>query len=93
MENTMHTQPHPLAGKTVIVAAGAFTGLEYRLEDWWDHLTGKTWLQSASAGNPAALEYVGRAGVENVPPDYEVVYGKIGAYGKLIHVSQLGEAK
>jgi hypothetical protein len=84
-----HSDPHPLAGKTVKIAVGAFAGSDYRLEDWWDHLTGKSWMYSD--GNPAAMEYAIRSGLEALPLDDDVVYGKIGAYGQLIHVSQLGE--
>lgn len=85
----MHDAKHPLAGKMVTVKAGKFAGETYRLEDWWDHLTGKSW--GDSEGNPACIEYAMRAGMEGLPDDDEVVYGKIGAFGKLIHVSQLGE--
>lgn len=85
----MHIQPHPLAGRTVMVAAGEFEGQQYRLEDWWDKLTGGSW--GDAAGNPAAIDYAIRAALEGMPGDDEVVYGHIGSFGKLIHVSQLGE--
>jgi len=43
-------------------------------------------------GNPAALDYALRRAVDGLPLDDEVVYGKLGAFGKLIHVSQLPTA-
>jgi hypothetical protein len=90
----MHTESHPLAGKTVTLETGGdklqgqvVTGAHFRIEDWWDHLTGKSW--SVSAGNPAAMHYGFRAGNNHLPSDDEVVYGKIGAFGHLVHVSEL----
>jgi hypothetical protein len=78
----MHTDVHPLAGQTVTLT----TGDEYRLEDWWDHLTGKSWQDSQQI---AAWNYASMAVTNNLPLDDEVVYGKIGALGYLVHVSQI----
>jgi hypothetical protein len=80
----MHTDVHPLAGQTVTLVSGH----EYRLEDWWDHLTGKSWQDSQQI---AAWNYASMAVAENLPLDDEVVYGKIGALGYLVHVSQIAE--
>lgn len=82
-----HKQSHPLAGKTVTIKKGKFKDKEYRVEDWWDKLTGGSWLDAQ--GNPACLLYAIRAGFEGLPPDDEVVYGKIGALGNLVHESEL----
>lgn len=79
----MHNEEHPLAGQTVTLK----NGTEYRLEDWWDHLTGKGW--GYSDGNPAALNYAMRLAGTDLPWDDEVVYGKIGAFGYLIHVNEI----
>lgn len=53
----MHSESHPLAGQTVKVdfgAGGNIEGIqEYRVEDWWDKLTGGSWM--VATGNPAAL--------------------------------------
>lgn len=78
----MHTESHPLAGKTVKAL-----GEEYRLEDWWDVLTGGSWMNAD--GNPAAMNYAVRSAVAGLPLDDEVVYGKVGAFGHLVHVSEL----
>ena len=93
---TLHTESHPLAGKTVLLKlkltdyrSGIIEGQGFRIEDWWDKLTGKSW--GASAGNPAAMKYAIRAGVSGLPTDDKVVYGKIGGFDHLIHESELGE--
>jgi tRNA G37 N-methylase Trm5 len=102
----MHDTKHPWAGKTVMLTSGQFAGQQYRIEDWWDHLTGKSW--GDSEGNPAAIDFAFRHAVDSMAifklspktdadrqrlldaaNDDEVVYGHIGAYGKLIHISQL----
>lgn len=83
-----HTERHPLSGQTVTVNIG--NGPEqYQVEDWWDHLTGGSWM--LADGNPAALGYAIRTAfkVPSVPTDDEVVYGKIGGLGYLVHVSEI----
>lgn len=95
---TMHDSAHPLAGQTVEVTLRGFNpdrvppsgvlATEYRIEDWWDKLTGGSWM--SAEGNPAALIYAARAGAAGLPVDNEVVYGKIGSAGYLVHVSELG---
>ena len=44
-----------------------------------------------SQGNPACIKYAFRSGFGGLPPDNEVVYGKVGALGYLVHSSELGE--
>lgn len=85
----MHKQAHELADKMVTITSGQFAGEKYRVEDWWDRVAGKSW--TICEGNPACLEYAIRSADERLPMNDEVVYGKIGSFGKLIHVSQLGE--
>lgn len=93
----MHDEVHPLAGQTVILNDQAVDNLTgevvpgsfYRIEDWWDHMTGGSWM--AAEGNPAALKFAMRAGFSTLPVDDEVVYGKIGSFGHLVHASELGE--
>ena len=90
----MRTQ-HPLAGKTVRLKLATadqdnLDGSEYRLEDWWANVSGGSWMEAN--GNPAAIKYAFRIGFATNPPaDDEVVYGKVGLYGHLIHVSEIGE--
>jgi hypothetical protein len=93
----MHENSHPLAGATVLIKDGVLDpvqemvvgGAEYRIEDWWDTLTGGSWQMAQ--GNIAAIQYALRVAGTGVPLDDEVVYGKIGGLGHLVHVSELSE--
>lgn len=62
-------------------------GTEYHIEGYWDEITGTSWM--FSDGNPAALNYAMRAAVAGLPIDNDVLYGKIGAFGFLIHRSEV----
>lgn len=84
----MHTEPHILAGKVATLATkGPWgeAGAVYRVEDWWDRINGKS-LQD-SPGNPAVLTYMART--TKPLNDDDVVYGKVGPYGHIVHVSEL----
>lgn len=81
-----HPQQSPLAGKSIAITSGDFAGEFLLVEDWWDRVVGRSWM--VCDGNPACLEYAVR-GAGRTPIDDEVVYGKIGSLGKLIHVSEL----
>lgn len=94
----VHSQPHPLAGKTVQVfpkgkhlpaqdGRGVIDGHAYRVEDYWDRIVGMSW--TLSVDNQAARAYAIRNSADNLPLDDEVLYGKIGSLGYLIHVSEL----
>ena len=86
-----HTEPHPLAGQTVLISndADEIGGEEFVVEDYWDRITGKSWM--ISDGNPACIHYAMRIGFQEkqVPTDDEVLYGKVGFFGKLVHVSEI----
>jgi hypothetical protein len=83
------------SGKTVKIKNGFVdpyngkipAGSEYRVEGYWDEITGKSW--GYSDGVPAAMNYGMRAGLSGLPWDDEVLYGKIGAFGFLVHVSEV----
>lgn len=81
----VHQHAHPLAGQSVQVKGGFFAGQTYLIEDWWDRVAGRSWM--VSDGNPACIEYAMTS--FGKPIDDEVVYGKIGGLGKLIHVCDL----
>ena len=83
----MAREPHPLAGQEVTIADGQFAGDRYRVEDWWQNVTGKSWM--ACDGNPACIEYAVRSACEHLPCNNDVVYGHISGLGYLIHASQL----
>jgi hypothetical protein len=72
--------------KNLVVA-----GAEYQIEDLWIKVAGKSWMDSD--GNPAAMLYGFRAGVTGLPADNDVLYGKIGGLGCLVHVSEIEVAK
>ena len=93
----MHTEEHPFAGQTVGIRFAdpghpQVDGMdhEFRVEDWWDRVAGKSWM--FSDGNPAALSYALRSGAALLPIDDDVVYGKIGAFGHLVHRSEIVRA-
>ena len=79
----------PLAGQTVTIKTGEFAGQEYRVEDWWENVYGKSWTHCN--GNPACLKFAMRTGFSDIPipTDNEVLYGKIGSFGELINASEL----
>lgn len=89
-----HNEAHPYAGKTVLLKtevrdpSGTYpAGTEYRIEDWNDRVLGGSWMYAD--GNISAFNYAIRSVTSNVPLDNEVVYGKIGGLGYLVHVSEL----
>lgn len=93
----MTTTRTDYAGKTVVlndkaqdpVQGAVVPGNVYRIEGYWDVITGGSWMDAH--GNPAALQYAMRAGFASLPIDNNVVYGKIGPFGHLVHVSELGD--
>ena len=95
----MHKESHPFAGQTVVlndnVAKDVTQGLVrpgevYRVEDWWDRVSGGSWMDAT--GNFAAMHYAVRSS-QGLPLDDEVVYGKIGHFGHIVHVSELGSVQ
>ena len=42
-----------------------------------------------SNGNPACMKYEMCSGIAGLPLDDEVLYGKIGRFGELIHVREI----
>jgi hypothetical protein len=63
-------------------------GQEMVVEDWWLNVYGESWMWAK--GNPAALKYALRTGFAcDVPTDDNVLYGKVGLFGHLVHVSEV----
>lgn len=94
MSGIVHGEKSPLAGGRVRLKAAAyhpqvpdFGGSVILIEDWHDRVVGRSWRDCS--GNPAALIYGLRAGMRLLPPDDEVLYGKIDNAGHLVHVSEL----
>jgi hypothetical protein len=89
-----HNTSSEFAGKKVVLKDAAthpqfakFGGQEFVVEDWWDRVAGKSWM--ISDGNPACLIYTIRSAHNSLPLDDEVVYGKLGMMGCLVHVSEI----
>jgi hypothetical protein len=83
----MHDQPFPGAGQTFVIKGGKLDGQQIVVEDWWDRVAGKSWMDCD--GNPACLKYAVRSALAGLPLSDEVLYGKIGYFGELVHVSEL----
>ena len=94
----IHKEPSILSRKTVTIKKGVshpqlgdMTGMEYEVEDWWDRDSGGSWM--TANGNPACLIYAVRKAQNNLPMDNEVLYGKIGPFGHLVHISEIEGGK
>lgn len=89
----MIREKHELAGKTVVLNCKPdpdnLNGQEFTVEDWQINVMGRSWM--FCNGNSACLKYAMRSSFSDLPLDNEVVYGKVGALGHLVHVSELGE--
>ena len=91
----VHQAAHPLAGQIVTISNGVEdpaqsavrTGAKYKIEDWWDRVSGRRWGEAN--GNPACIHYAMRAAANMIIPDDEVLYGKIDGFGHLVHVSEI----
>ena len=79
----IHQKEFDLAGQNVKLKNGEV----FRVEDWADRVLGGSWM--FQKGNPCAIKYAIRAGCEGLPTDNEVLYGKIGAFGEMVHVSEI----
>ncbi len=82
-----HPEQSPLADRTMVIAKGELAGAQILIEDWWDRIAGRSWM--ACDGNPACIIYAMRD--LDTPLDDEVVYGKVGSSGTLVHVTFLGD--
>jgi len=92
--NHIHPEPSKFAGKKVRIKQEVvhpqfkdFGGSEFLVEDWWDRVAGESWMYCE--GNPACLTYAVRSGLLGLPIDNEVLYGKVGLYGHLVHISEI----
>lgn len=91
----IHTERHPLAGKTVKIRQSAthnqdpeFGGSDFHVEDWADKVINCSWMDAR--GNPAALIYAMRSATNDLPCNDNVVYGKTdNGLGHLVHVTEL----
>lgn len=96
----IHAEASPLAGTTVRIREGVkdpvqgavVGGAEYRVEDWWDRVGSQPW--GMAQDNPACLHYAMRIISQDpaIPVDGDVLYGKIGYFGHLVHISEVDGA-
>lgn len=66
-----------------------FGGSIIEIEGYWSEVHGEEWSKSVDSGNPAAIVYMMRIINNKLPIDNNVLYGKIGSFGHLVHVSEL----
>jgi hypothetical protein len=85
----MHKEKSPIAGGFMFIKSGVpeLGDKIIHIEDWWDRISGKSWM--FCNGNPAAMGYGIRAGLDHLPIDDEVLYGHIDGLGYLVHISEL----
>lgn len=81
-----HDHPHPLAGKTVIMAAGDFKNHPAKVADWRDRARDAGWRIST---DPSAERYRVRRARVGLPADEDVVAVTIGIRNELVHASEL----
>ncbi len=92
----LHTKQSELAGKTVKIKPDVqhfqqsdFGGSDFIVEDWWDRISGESWRNCN--GNPACMVYGMRTGMSAslIPNNDEVLYGKVGPFGHLVHITEI----
>ena len=71
------------AGKTVKTSSGE----TIRIEDYWENVNGRSW--KIVKGNHSVGIYKKRIKKNMLPEDNEVLYGKIGSIGLIIHVTEI----
>ena len=85
----MIKEEHKYANQTVKINAvndiNGISNVPFVVEDWWINVSGRSWM--ICNGNPACLEYAMRS--VGLPIDNEVVYGKSGDLGYLVHNSEI----
>lgn len=95
-----HAEQHELAGQEIKVQfkdghfqipGSADAPVDFVVEDWQDRIMGRSWM--VMDGNPAAIIYAMRAGTSGLPIDDEVVYGKVGGLGHMVHESEIVREK
>lgn len=80
---------HRLAGCTVRIKSGKYKDRLFEIEDWQENVMGRSWMNMN--GNACAISYAIRAAEDGLPCDNNVLYGKIGFLGFMIHESEIGE--
>lgn len=85
----IHDQPHPLEGKSVLLARGGWERQPFKVVDWWDRAE-TPWRESTDPRAAFCRERRTRSRNDHViPEDDEVVFGLIGSHLVLVHASEL----
>jgi len=82
----IHPTPHPLARQIIELVDGR----SFQVDDWWDRVmqTSTSWYLSDVRRNFALAAFALEQAKTNLPMDDDIVYGKIGDFGVIIHVRQ-----
>lgn len=98
--HVVHPRQHPLAGKAVLADQPIYNAVrhewlsgphEFIIEDWADRVLGGSIWGDRDQYPYVISNYALIAGRMMLPPDNEIVYGKVGNLSHLIHVSRLME--
>lgn len=89
----IHPEPHPHAGKSVVVTLRCrvddwrqLSTVRVTVADWWDRVHGQSWRELT--GNHTAMNYAGRIH-HSIPADDEVLLVRYKGHGYLVHESEL----
>jgi len=92
----IHKEPHPYAGKDVVVNLRCrvsdfrqLTTVRVNVTDWWDRAFGRSWRELT--GNHTAMNYAGRI-ADSIPADDEVILVQYKGHGYLVHASEIVRA-
>lgn len=72
---------------TLVLLKGESEPQPFRISDWWDRLSRKSWM--TSNGVDFVTEYAIRAKDAGLPLDNEVVYGTIDLKAILVHETEI----
>jgi hypothetical protein len=94
MERVLARPKSELAGKTVkLVLKTAnhqdIDGKEFHVEDWYQNCNGDKTTHWTNLETWAERNYAERIQNSKVPRDSDVLYGKVGRYGYLIHITEI----
>jgi hypothetical protein len=78
-----HTAPHPKAGQTVTLTKGPDAGKQFKIQDWFDRVTGGAINNRPT--NSMTQPYFARGNPDHV----DVVVGTLGNIQIAVHASEL----
>ena len=90
----LHDKKSPLYQKEVKIKPHVyhfqiknFGGSIIKIDDWWDRMSGGSWMEWNEYA--VCTIYAMRVVLNDIPSDNNVLYGKIGDSGYLVHISEL----